>query len=87
MLVVSGSALLRAALEPVYAALELEWDPATAGSVEDEVGEATLDEAEEAIVAELGALFELVEAELDPETLALGAELEARPRGAGMISS
>ncbi len=75
VLVVSGSALLREALEPAYAALELEWDPATTGSVEDEIGEVTLDDAEQAIVAELAGSFELVDAELDPETLALGAKL------------
>jgi octanoyl-[GcvH]:protein N-octanoyltransferase len=75
VLVVSDSALLREALEPVYAALELEWDPATAGSVEDEVAAVTLDDAEQAIVAELAGSFELVDAELDPETLALGVKL------------
>jgi octanoyl-[GcvH]:protein N-octanoyltransferase len=77
VIVATGSGLLRAALEPVYAALELDWDPATAGSVEDEVPGTTLDGVEAAIVAALGRHFELVEAELDRETLALGAELEA----------
>ena len=76
MLVVGGSSLLREALQPVYAALDLDWDPATAGSVEDEVPGTTLDQAEEAIVAELGREFELVNAELDPRTLELGRELE-----------
>jgi octanoyl-[GcvH]:protein N-octanoyltransferase len=75
VLVVSGSDQLREALVPAYDALGLEWDPATVGAVEDEVPGATLDEAEAAIVAELGRSFELVEAELDSETLALGAEL------------
>ncbi|HEY8001806.1 MAG TPA: hypothetical protein VID76_07705 [Solirubrobacterales bacterium] len=75
VLVVGDSALLRAALEPVYAALELDWDPETVGSVEDEVSGISLDDAERAIVAELERSFELVEAELDPETLALGAKL------------
>ena len=32
VIVVADSALLRRALEPVYAALELDWDPATAGA-------------------------------------------------------
>ncbi len=77
VVVARGSGALRAALEPVYAALELDWDPATVGSVEDEVGETTLERVEEAIVAELGRHFELVEAELDPATLALGEELAA----------
>ena len=79
VLVVTDSELAARALEPVYAALELEWDPATAGSVEDEVAGVTLDDAEAAILAELGEHFELVEAELDPQTLALAAELEPAP--------
>jgi lipoate-protein ligase A len=77
VIVVQGSELLRSALEPAYAALELDWDPATVGSVEDEVPGATLDDVEAALVAELGRRFDLVEAELDPATLALGEELAA----------
>ena len=77
VVVAGGSAELRAALEPVYEALGLEWDPATAGSVEDEVPGAGLEQVEEAIVAALSHHFELVPAELDPETLALGSELES----------
>jgi len=80
VLVVSDSRLLRSALEPVYTALGLDWEPATAGSVEDELAGITLDRVETAIVAELGHRFGLVDAELDPETLALGAELEAGHR-------
>jgi octanoyl-[GcvH]:protein N-octanoyltransferase len=76
VVVATDAALLRSALEPVYAALELDWDPATAGSVEDEVAGATLDSVEDALIAELSRHFELADAELDPETLALGAKLE-----------
>jgi lipoate-protein ligase A len=77
VIVAQDSELLRSALEPVYAALELDWDPQTAGSVEDEVGETTLNGVEEAVVAELGRHFELVDAELDSATLARGEELAA----------
>ena len=77
VVVVQGSELLRSALEPAYAALELDWDPATAGSVEDEVPGATLDDVEAAIVAEARRSFDLVDAELDAATLALGEELAA----------
>jgi octanoyl-[GcvH]:protein N-octanoyltransferase len=80
VVVATGSGLLRAALEPVYAALELDWDPATAGSVEDEAEGATLDRVEEAMLDELGRHFELADAELDPETLALAAKLESAHR-------
>jgi lipoate-protein ligase A len=75
VIVVRGSELLRSALEPAYDALDLDWDPETVGSVEDESPGATLDDVEEVIVAELGRHFELVEAEFDAATLALGEEL------------
>ncbi len=77
VVVAQGTELLRSALEPAYEALELDWDPATVGSVEDEVPGTTIDAVEGAIIAELGQRFELVEAELDPATLALGEELAA----------
>jgi lipoate-protein ligase A len=77
VVVAEGSELLRSALEPAYAALELEWDPATVGAVEDEVAGATLDAVEDALVAELARSFELTAAELDPQTLVLGEELAA----------
>jgi octanoyl-[GcvH]:protein N-octanoyltransferase len=76
VLVVSDSALLRSALEPVYAALELDWKPETAGSVADEVGEVGLDRVEEALLAGFAQRFELVDGELDAETLRRAAELE-----------
>ena len=80
VLVVRDGALLRAALEPVYAALGLDWRPETAGSVADEVGDVALGRAEEALVAEFARRFELVDAELDPETLRLATELEPEHR-------
>ena len=76
VLVVTDAAPLRAALESVYSALELDWIPATAGAVDDEAPGTTLDDAEEAILAELGARFALTEAELDRATLTRAAELE-----------
>jgi lipoate-protein ligase A len=76
VLVVTGSEALRAALEPVYAALDLDWDPRTAGSVEDEVPGVGVEEAEGAILAELGRELELVEATIDSRTFELAARLE-----------
>jgi octanoyl-[GcvH]:protein N-octanoyltransferase len=83
VLVVTDGELVRATLEPVYEALELDWDPATAGSVAAEVPGTTVDDAEAALVAELEREFELVEAELDEATLELAAELEAGHRALG----
>jgi octanoyl-[GcvH]:protein N-octanoyltransferase len=68
---------VRDALVPVYAALGLDWDPTTAGSVADEVPGTSLDDVERAILAEYAQLGELEEHELDPETLALAQRLRA----------
>ena len=77
VIVVGDSAGMRELLVPVYDALELEWDPATVGSVEDEVGPTALDTVEDAILAELATAFRLEPAELGPEVLERAAELEA----------
>ena len=77
VIVVSDSAGMRELLVPVYDALELEWDPASVGSVEDEVGPTALEAVEEAILTELAKAFRLEPAELGPEVLERAAELEA----------
>jgi len=55
VIVVGGSARVRAVLAPVYAAMGLAFDPATAGAVEDEARGATRDQVAEALLAELRA--------------------------------
>jgi octanoyl-[GcvH]:protein N-octanoyltransferase len=72
---VSGPDRLRAVLVDVYAALELDMDPATVGAVADEAP-TSLDEVERAVLA----AYEFVEAPLDSATLALAGELEPRHR-------
>jgi octanoyl-[GcvH]:protein N-octanoyltransferase len=70
VVVASGGRQIAEVLVPVYEALELEWDPATSGSVSAELGrEVDADELEEALIAELGDRYELVDAELDEETM------------------
>ena len=64
---VTDGAALRAVLTDVYAALELDWDPATAGAIEDDVPGATLDAVEQAILET--APREVTEGSLDAETL------------------
>jgi hypothetical protein len=76
VVVAGGSELIRDLLVPVYDALGLDWDPATAGSVEDEVGEVGLATVEGAILSGLGERHELSEEELDTTTLELAARLE-----------
>ena len=75
---VNGGAALRAALVDVYAALELDWDPATAGAIDDDVPGVTVDDVERAVLDAYASRFELVEGVLDAGTLALAAELEPR---------
>jgi octanoyl-[GcvH]:protein N-octanoyltransferase len=77
VIVVAGSELVRDVLVPVYDALGLEWEPATAGSVEDEIGEVTPDDVEDAIVARLGERYELAEVEIDAATHDLANRLES----------
>lgn len=55
VIVVGRSERVRRVLEPVYAAMELPFDPATAGAIEDEIGPVTLEQVREALLAELGA--------------------------------
>jgi lipoate-protein ligase A len=60
---------LRHVLADVYRALELDWDPATAGGVADEVAGVTVDDVERAVLDAYASRWELVEAPLDAGTL------------------
>jgi octanoyl-[GcvH]:protein N-octanoyltransferase len=76
VVVVGGSDRVRDVLIPVYQALQLDWDPATAGSLQDEVPTITWEGTVEAITDALGQRFVLEEGSVSTETLALAAELE-----------
>lgn len=76
VIVVGQSARVRDILIPVYDALGLSWNPETAGSIEDEVGAIRFEDVVEAIAAEFGARYSLVEGGVSPETLALADTLE-----------
>jgi octanoyl-[GcvH]:protein N-octanoyltransferase len=83
VIVVADARRIRDVLVPVYEALELAWEPATAGAVQDEVDGSTSDPwtaVRDALLAEYGREYELVEAELDPETIALAHQLAAEHR-------
>ena len=84
VIVVGAAERIREVLVPVYEALELRWDPGTAGAVEEEpggVGPSSWTAVRDALLAEYGRDYEIVEAELDPETIALARRLapEHRP--------
>ena len=85
VVVASGGREVARVLEPVYRALELDWDPATSGSVADELDRGVdVGEVEEALIDELAKRYELVDAELDEETVAMAASSsEASRPGSG----
>jgi octanoyl-[GcvH]:protein N-octanoyltransferase len=72
---VTDAASLRAVLEDVYTALELEWDPATAGGVADELP-ATVEAVERAVIDAHARRARLTPGRLDEATLARALELE-----------
>jgi lipoate-protein ligase A len=79
VVVVDRSDRVREALEPVYAAMQLDWRPDTAGSVTDEIGATSLDAVAAELDAELEARFDVVPGGVPvEETLARAAELESR---------
>jgi lipoate-protein ligase A len=78
VLVVRGADRIRDVLVPVYEALDLAWEPSTTGSVADELPDVDYERAEEALLGAYAETFELVEAPLGPDALALAEELEAR---------
>jgi octanoyl-[GcvH]:protein N-octanoyltransferase len=87
VIVVDGAERVRAVLEPVYAAFELDWDPRTVGAVEDELDAERpapagrlWDAVRDALLAEYARGFELVPGELDDETLALARGLAGEHR-------
>jgi lipoate-protein ligase A len=83
VIVVDGAERVRAALEPVYAALELDWDPRTVGAVAEELPDPEINvwaDVRDALLAEYAARYELVPGELDPETLALARRLAVEHR-------
>jgi hypothetical protein len=73
-----GGAALRSALVDVYRALELEWDPTTAGALDDVLPGVGLAEVEDAILAERGA--GVAPGAIDERTVALARALEERHR-------
>ena len=78
VVVVTGAERIREVLIPVYEALQLDWDPATVGSLEDEVPGTTWEEAEAAILEAFASRYELEDGDLTEETLALARELVPR---------
>ncbi len=80
VVVVGGSASLRAVLEDIYTALALDWDPASLGSIADERAGVTVREVREALLAPLAARYRLTPAQLSAEDVTAGRGLLGRHR-------
>jgi lipoate-protein ligase A len=78
VVVVSGSARVRDVLVPVYSALGLSWDPATVGSVEDEVPGSGWDEVAGSLLERFAQRFDLEEGSLPEAVLARARDLLPR---------
>jgi octanoyl-[GcvH]:protein N-octanoyltransferase len=76
VVVVSEPERVRDVLVPVYRALGLDWDPATAGAISDDVPSIDWEKALEVLIDQFGTRYELVEESLDQETLTLAERLE-----------
>jgi octanoyl-[GcvH]:protein N-octanoyltransferase len=80
VIVAEDGAAVRRVLEPVYAALELDWDPATVGAVADEAPRASWKAVRDALLAGYAERYELAEDALDPDTLTLARTLAGEHR-------
>ena len=74
VITVSGSSQLREVLDPVYEALGLEWDPTTAGALDDRRGGIDLESVERALIGAFEREVGIEERELDPATSLLARE-------------
>jgi octanoyl-[GcvH]:protein N-octanoyltransferase len=74
---------IRDVLVPVYRELGLGWRPDTAGAAADEVEGLEVEAVRDALLAEYAERYELVDAPLDEETLALARRLAPEHRSPG----
>lgn len=77
VVVVGGNDRVRDVLIPVYEALGLEWDPATAGSVQDEVPAVGWEDVATAILRRFAESYELLEERLSAEIKAKARALQS----------
>jgi octanoyl-[GcvH]:protein N-octanoyltransferase len=80
VVVVASGERLRAALEDVYAALALDWDPATVGAVADEAPGVGIDEARRSLLETYADRYELVPGTVTEEDVAAATALLSRHR-------
>ncbi len=80
VIVVDGTDEIRAALTDVYAALDLELDPATVGAITDVVPGLVIADVMDAVIEVFSEEYDLVDAPMDVDILARAHELVASHR-------
>jgi lipoate-protein ligase A len=80
VIAVSGAETIRSVLGPVYSSLDLEWNPETVGSVDQDVPGARLDDVEAALLERISRDSDLDEVPLDSGTEGLALEAAVRFR-------
>ncbi|MBV8219933.1 MAG: lipoate--protein ligase family protein [Solirubrobacterales bacterium] len=80
VVVIESGPRIKAVLEDVYAELGLEWDPATAGAVADEIPGMSVENVREAILAQYAERAALTPRPLAADELAAAKELAERYR-------
>jgi octanoyl-[GcvH]:protein N-octanoyltransferase len=78
VIVVEGTEPIREVLGPVYSALDLEWDPATVGSVVEEAPGLGWDVVVKGLMDSFGGRHDLEEDRIGRETMALATDLISR---------
>ena len=79
-ILVGGGDRLRGVLFDVYRALEIAWQPTTAGALDDVAPGISIEAVEGAVLAARGEDRELTDGTVDPATLELARTLEERHR-------
>ncbi len=77
VLVVHDRPAVRDVLVPVYAALDLDWDPSTVGAVTDHAPGATFESTAEALIAAFSTRYRIEAGVVGEATLGRAAELES----------
>jgi octanoyl-[GcvH]:protein N-octanoyltransferase len=80
VVVVGGAARVRAVLEEVYTALALDWDPASVGSIADEVRQITVPQVQAALLGQLAGRYRLLPSTIAESETAAACDLVARHR-------
>lgn len=85
VVVVNDAERIREVLVPVYEALELTWDPATAGALEDVIPGIDVDDVRDAILDEFGEFATIASTPLPLDVAEMGRRLSSTHRPAVSI--